>query len=117
MPKVINVPEGDDKQKLHDLILQAQLISKQSEPHLRALKEIEAEVGLVNMKMAHVVQELYPESKDFFNVSYNYNESNGNIEIKMMTKKEHMMSTMPDNIPEEIKRMLVAMLGDKESES
>ena len=115
MAKVIKITEAQQKDKIQDLMMQVQLHAKRAEPHLKAVKEIEAEIEVVKLKIQHLLEEHVPECRVAKSVNYHYLEDEQAIVVEILTEDEVIKAKMPKEMPEPIKDALCQMIKGMEN--
>lgn len=116
MAKVIKLAEDQQKSRVQDLMMEIPLRIKSAEPHFRAIKEIEAEIEVMKLKIQHILEEHIPECRSSKSVNYNYDEDTQDIIIEILTDKEALKAKMPKDIPDPIKDLLSGLLDGMEKE-
>lgn len=115
MAKIITMSPGPDKDKVQDLMLQVELLAKRAEPHFRAIKEIEAEIEAVKVKIKHVSEEAHPECKTTQCVNLHYREDSQDVQLELLDKKDMIKQKLPTDMPDELKNILSTMIDGLEN--
>ena len=115
MAKVVKLTEAQQLDKVQDLMMQVQLYSKRAEPHSKALKEIEAEIEVIRLKIKHIMEEHVPECRGAKSLNYYYIEDEQAIVIEILTEDDVIKAKMPKKMPENIKDVLCQIIKGMEN--
>lgn len=113
MPKYFKIQEDQEKDKLEDLIIQINFIAQKAFPHFKAIKIIEAEIEVAKLKIRHHIEKYFPEIENYASFSHHYDEKTKEITFEALTKREDLISKMPDGMPNDIKEDLADTILNK----